>query len=326
MAIATKPENEQLKDLYYLLTLTRNLDERARKLFKQARFTGTYFSAVGQEATTVVPTYWLTKEDVIAPSHREIGANVAKGVPIKYIMAQIYARKTSPDKGKSHPCHYGYAPLNIITPASTVAGQVVVGTGVALAFKIKKVNNVVLSFFGEGATSRGGFHEALNFAAIHKLPIVYICQNNLWAESVPLRLTTALTKVSDRSKAYGFPGVTIDGNDVLEVRKVTGEAIEKARSGEGPTFIECLTYRWYGHSEIDPADYRKKEELEAWIKKDPIPRFEKYLFEKKILNQKEKSAILEKIEKEIDEAVEFAEKSPYPAPEEALEDVYYEGE
>ena len=326
MAIAAKSDNEQLKDLYYLLVLTRNFDERARKLFKQARFTGTYFSAVGQEATTVVPTYWLKKDDVVAPSHREIGANIAKGVPIKHIMAQIYARKTSPDKGKSHPCHYGYAPLNIITPASTVAAQVVVGTGAALAFKIKKIDNVVLSFFGDGATSRGGFHEALNFAGIHKLPIVYICQNNLWAESVPLRLQTAITVLSDRAKAYGFQGITIDGNDVLEVRKVTGETIEKARKGGGPTFIECKTYRWYGHSEIDPANYRAKEELDEWIKKDPIPRFEKYLSDKKILNDREKSEILERVEKEIDEAVEFAEKSPYPAPEEALEDLYYEGE
>ena len=326
MAIVTNISNDQLKEIYYLLVLTRNLDERGRKLFKQARFTGTYFSAVGQEATTVVPTYGLRKEDVIAPSHREIGANVAKGVPIKLIMAQIYARKTSPDKGKSHPCHYGYAPLRVITPASTVAAQVVVGTGAALAFKIRKVDNVVVSFFGDGATSRGGFHEALNFAGIHKLPIVYICQNNLWAESVPLRLQTALTDLSERAKAYGFPGVTIDGNDVMEVLRTSREAIEKARRGDGSTFIECKTYRWYGHSEIDPANYRAKEELEAWMKKDPIPHYEKYLLENKILDEKEKNKILVKVEKEIDEAVDFAEKSPYPAPEEALEDVYYEGD
>ena len=241
-------------------------------------------------------------------------------------MAQIYARKTSPDKGKSHPCHYGYAPLRVITPASTVAAQVVVGTGAALAFKIRKVDNVVVSFFGDGATSRGGFHEALNFAGIHKLPIVYICQNNLWAESVPLRLQTALTDLSERAKAYGFPGVTIDGNDVMEVLRTSREAIEKARRGDGSTFIECKTYRWYGHSEIDPANYRAKEELEAWMKKDPIPHYEKYLLENKILDEKEKNKILVKIEKEIDEAVDFAEKSPYPAPEEALEDVYYEGD
>ena len=326
MAIVTNISNDQLKEIYYLLVLTRNLDERGRKLFKQARFTGTYFSAVGQEATTVVPTYGLRKEDVIAPSHREIGANVAKGVPIKLIMAQIYARKTSPDKGKSHPCHYGYAPLRVITPASTVAAQVVVGTGAALAFKIRKVDNVVVSFFGDGATSRGGFHEALNFAGIHKLPIVYICQNNLWAESVPLRLQTALTDLSERAKAYGFPGVTIDSNDVMEVLRTSREAIEKARRGDGSTFIECKTYRWYGHSEIDPANYRAKEELEAWMKKDPIPHYEKYLLENKILDEKEKNKILVKVEKEIDEAVDFAEKSPYPAPEEALEDVYYGGD
>lgn len=326
LTIDTILDKEKLKDLYYHLVLTRTFDEETRKLFKQARFPGTYFSAVGQEATTVVPSFLLEKDDVVAPSHRELGANIGKGVPPTVIMAQIYARKTSPDKGKSHPCHYGYAPLNVITPASTVAGQIVLGTGAALGFRLLNKKNVVISFFGDGATSRGCFHEALNFAGVHKLPIVFLCQNNLWAESVPLKLQTALTDLSDRAKAYGFPGVSIDGNDVMEVLKTSKEALDKARDGGGPTFIECKTYRWYGHSEIDPADDRPPEEVEYWKSRDPIPRFEQLLIEQKIITEEEKNAAYSKAKQAVDEAVAYAENSPFPQAEEALEDLYYEGE
>ncbi|MEW5923272.1 MAG: thiamine pyrophosphate-dependent dehydrogenase E1 component subunit alpha, partial [Candidatus Zixiibacteriota bacterium] len=263
---------ETLLGLYTNLLKTRMLDERFRKLFRQGRFAGTYFSAVGQEATTVGPTYGLRDEDIIAPSHREIGAAVTKGIPLVHIVAQIYARINSPDKGKTHPCHYGWRDKGVISPSSTLAGQTVTGTGCAMGFKIQKKDNVVLAFFGEGATARGGWHEAVNFAGIHKLPIVYICQNNLWAESVPAHLQANIKDFSERARAYGFPGITIDGNDVVLVHKTAAEAISRARKGEGPTLIECKTYRWYGHSEIDPADYRREEEINEWKKSDPIAR------------------------------------------------------
>lgn len=315
---------ETLLGLYTNLLKTRLLDERFRRLFRQGRFAGTYFSAVGQEATTVGPTYGLRKEDIIAPSHREIGANVTKGVPLVMIAAQVYARSMSPDKGKSHPCHYGYKPVNVITPASTVAGQTIVGTGCAMGFKIQKKDNVVLAFFGEGSTSRGGWHEALNFAGIHKLPIVYICQNNLWAESVSAEQQAGIEHFSDRAKAYGFPGITIDGNDVVVVHKTAGEAIARARVGEGPTLIECMTYRWYGHSEIDPADYRTQEELDKWKKKDPVPTAEKLLMDLGILTTQKREALVDEINQEIDEAIDACEKGKYSEPEEAYIDVYSE--
>lgn len=311
-----------LMGLYTNLMKTRVLDERLRKLFRQGRYAGTYFSAVGQEATTVGPTYGLRDEDIVAPSHREIGAAVTKGIPITKIIAQIYGRNNSPDKGKTHPCHYGDRKLGVITPASTVAGQTIIGTGCAMAFKIQKKDNVVVAFFGEGATSRGGWHEALNYAGIHKLPIVYICQNNFWAESVPATLQAAIEHFADRAKAYGFPGVTIDGNDVVQVHKTAAEAIAKARAGEGPTFIECMTYRWYGHSEIDPANYRAQEELEYWKQRDPIPRIEKLLMDLDILNAEKREAVIESIDTEIDEAVMENEKLPYAEPEEVYNDLY----
>ncbi len=316
--------DKQLMEVYRLLLSTRMIDEHFRGLFRKARFAGTYFSAVGQEATTVCPTYLLERTDFVGPSHREIGAAIAKGMTLKEVAAQVYARRTSLDKGKSHPCHYGKREVFLITPSSTVASQTVTATGAALAFKIRNEKRVAVAFFGEGSTSRGGWHEALNFAGVHKLPIVYVCENNLWAESVPSTLQAGIEHYADRAKAYGFPGITIDGNDVLEVLKTSKEAIDKARNGEGPTLIEMKTYRWYGHSEIDPANYRADSELSEWKKKDPIPRFEKILMDKGLLSQGKKEGIVSEIQMEIDEAIDFAENSPYADPEEALTDVYGE--
>jgi len=306
-----------LLGLYRMLVKCRMCDEKARILFRQGKYAGNFYSAVGQEATEVGAAYSLRDDDWIAPSHRDWTSNIIKGAPLNLCFAQLFAKATSPDRGRSSPAHMGYPPLNIITPASSIAGQLNVGTGVALGLKKLGRDSVVVSFFGDGATSIGGFHEALNFAGVHRLPIIYVCQNNLWAESVPLRLQTALKDLSDRAKAYGFPGVSIDGNDVLAVYDAASKAIVRARAGEGPTLIECKTYRWYGHSEIDPAKYRTKEEVESWKKKDPIPRFEKYLVERKVLTDELKAEVAAKITQEINEAVDFADQSPYPAPEEA---------
>ncbi|MCP4581056.1 MAG: thiamine pyrophosphate-dependent dehydrogenase E1 component subunit alpha [candidate division Zixibacteria bacterium] len=317
------PENILL-DLYANMMKTRLLDERLRKLFRQGRYAGTYFSAVGQEATTVCPSYGLRDEDIIAPSHREIGASVAKGVPLDEIVSQVYARKNSPDKGKTHPCHYGSREKGVITPSSTLASQVIVGTGCAMGFKMQKKDNVVLAFFGEGSTARGGWHEALNYAGIHKLPIVYICQNNLWAESVPANLSAAIQFFSDRAKAYGFRGITIDGNDMIEVYKTSHDAIDKARAGKGPTLIECMTYRWYGHSEIDPADYRTQEEIDEWKARDPILGAEKLLMEAGLLTATKRESLIEQIDQDIEAAVKNSENEQYAEPEEAYIDVYSE--
>jgi len=313
-----------LLGLYISLVKTRTTDERLRKLFRQGRFAGTYFSAVGQEATTAGPTYGLRKDDIIAPSHREIGAAITKGIPLEKIFAQVYARSNSADKGKSHPCHYGDRELGVIHPSSTVASQSVIGTGCAMGFKIQKKDSVVVSFFGEGGTSRGGWHEALNFAGIHKLPIVYICQNNLWAESVPSTRQAAIKDFSERSKAYGFPGETIDGNDLVLVHKRAHEAVRRARAGDGPTLIECRTYRWYGHSEIDPADYRSPDEIDHWKKKDPVVRHEKLLMDLGILTVEKRAAIIEDVNQGIEEAIRVCESMKYVEPEEAYNDVYSE--
>jgi pyruvate dehydrogenase E1 component alpha subunit len=310
------------KKLYYFLIKARYFDERCRRLYKQGRFPGTYFSAVGQEASAVGSAYGLRREDALAPSHRELGAYLTKGMPLVAFLKQIYARADSADKGKSHPCHYGYPEVNFFTPSSTMAGQIVVGTGMALAFKIRKEPRVCLAFIGEGGTSRGGFHESLNFAGVQDLPIVYVCLNNLWAESVPAHLQSRIERYSDRAKAYGFPGLTIDGNDLLLVYTTVKQALDKARSGGGPTLIECLTYRWYGHSEIDPANYRTAEEVESWKKRDPVLLFEQHLEKSGIMSAAERQQVIDEVEKEIDEALAAAEASPHPHAEEAYDDVY----
>jgi TPP-dependent pyruvate/acetoin dehydrogenase alpha subunit len=315
-------EPTELRELYTLLLRTRLLDERMRKLFKAGRFAGTYFSAVGQEATTVGPTYALRPTDWVAPSHRELGALVAKRVPVETILAQVYARRNSPDKGKSHPCHYSAPHHRFFTPASTVAGNTVVGVGIALAFKIRREDHVVACFFGEGATSRGGWHEALNFAGVHRLPVLFVCQNNLWAESVPASLQAGIVDFADRAKAYGIPNVTLDGNDVLEMYHHARAAVARARAGEGPTFIEAKTYRWNGHSEIDPADYRTREELEHWKAHDPVPRLEQRLRAAGVIDAGFAEQIAAEINLEVDAAAQVCEATPYAAPEVALDDIY----
>jgi TPP-dependent pyruvate/acetoin dehydrogenase alpha subunit len=313
---------ELLLGLYRMMVKCRLCDEKARILFRQGKYSGNFYSNVGQEAGEVGAAYSLRKDDWIAPSHRDWTANIIKGAPLKYCFAQLYGKATSPDRGRSTPAHMGYPELNVLNPASTIAAQLMIGTGIAWGLKRKGSDAVVVAYCGDGATSIGWFHEALNFAAVHRLPILYVVQNNLWAESVPLRLQTALRDLSDRGKGHGIPGVSVDGNDVLAVYDAATAAIARARRGEGPTVLECKTYRWYGHSEIDPAKYRSPEEVEAWKKKDPIARFERWLTEQGLLNDALKANIYQEINREIDEAVAFAEQSPYPAPEEALEHVW----
>jgi len=313
---------ELAKKLYATMLQCRMLEEKARVLFKQGKFAGNYYAAVGQEATEVGAAIELLREDTIAPSHRDFISNFIKGTPLKLMYAQLYARKSSPDQGRSSPAHCGYAPLNIITPASTIAAQLSIGTGVALAYKMQKHPNIVLAFSGEGSTSLGFWHEAVNFAGVHNLPIVYVLQNNLWAESVNVRLQTKVEDLSVKAQAYGFPGVTVDGNDVVAVYRAARQAIDRARGGGGPTLIECKTYRWYGHSEIDPAKYRDPEEVEYWKSRDPIPRMEQYLQKQGLWSDGFKQKIIEEFNQEIDAAVAFAEQSPYPEPEECLDHVY----
>ncbi|HVB99335.1 MAG TPA: thiamine pyrophosphate-dependent dehydrogenase E1 component subunit alpha [Candidatus Dormibacteraeota bacterium] len=319
---ATRHSPELLLGLYRMMVKCRMCDEKARILFRQGKYGGNFYSNVGQEAGEVGSLYSLRKEDWVGPTHRDWTSGIIKGIPLTLSFAQLFGKVDSTDRGKSTPAHMGHPEFHVITPASTIGAQLMIGTGVAWGIKRRQSDACVVAFCGDGGTSLGWFHEAMNFAGVHRLPLICVVQNNLWAESVPIRLQTALTNLSDRAKAYGIAGVTVDGNDILAVYDAATEAIARARGGQGPTILECKTYRWYGHSEIDPAKYRIKEEVEEWKKKDPIAHFEKFLADHKLLNDQQKKQTRDEITREIDEAVEFAEKSPYPAPEEALDHIW----
>jgi TPP-dependent pyruvate/acetoin dehydrogenase alpha subunit len=316
--------NEQKLELFERLLKTREFDARMRKLFRQGRFEGTFYSQIGQEACDVVIAYQLHQRDFVGPSHRDLGASTGKGVPLKNLAAQVYNRVDSPDGGRYTACHYWHPEFWVMNPSTSIVMNWVAATGAAFGYKMLKKDNVAVAFCGDGATAHGDFHEACNFAGVHRLPIVYVVQNNLWAESLPVALTTALTDLSHRADAYGFPGISIDGNDVVETWNLTREALKRARSGAGPTLIEMKTYRWHGHSDIDPADYRSDDEVAHWMERDPIPRYEQYLRELEVLSDDALAEVRTRIEAEIEEAVDFAENSPRPAPDGYLSHVYAE--
>lgn len=308
--------------LYSYMLKCRMVEERIRVLYRQGRFAGNYFAAVGQEATEVGVTLDLLPEDTVAPSHRSFVTHIMKGTPLPLMLAHIYGRKTSPDQGRSAPAHCGYAPLNIITPSSTIAAQLNIGTGIALAYSMQRRANVVVALSGEGSTSLGFWHEAVNFAGVRRLPIIFVVENNGYAESVPVALQTAVDDISVKAQAYGIPGVSVDGNDVIAVYTAAREAFDRARNGEGPTLLECKTYRWYGHSEIDPAKYRDPAEVARWKDRDPIAAMERRLKSAQLWTDDWNQNMQAEFNREIDEAIAFAESSPPPEGEEALDEVY----
>jgi len=315
-------ESKEDRELYYYLKLTREFEDRVSKLHRQGKILGGVYSGRGQEAIVVGVCYGLHREDFIAPIHRDMGAFLVKGVDPKILMAQLFGKKTGLSKGKDSFLHAGDLERGIFGATSMLASTLPVAAGAALKFRMKKEPHVAIAFFGEGASSRGDFHEALNFAGIHKLPVVFVCENNFYAYSTPQSLQMAVEDVAIRAEGYGFKGAVCSGNDLHAVMKTAHAAIDRARQGEGPTLIECKTYRYHGHSEHDQPFYRPQDELIEWESRDPIQRFEIYL-EKKGYNVDQLKDDLEREIKEIiDEAVRFAEESPWPEGKEALEDLY----
>jgi pyruvate dehydrogenase E1 component alpha subunit len=267
----------------------------------------------------------LRKEDYITSTHRGHGHVIAKGGELKYMMAELFGKKTGYCKGKGGSMHIANINIGILGANGIVGGGIPIAVGAALSCKMRKTDQVTTCFFGDDASNTGAFHEGLNLASIHHLPVVFICENNLYGISVPQKQHQAIKDISIRAKAYNMPGITVDGNDVLAVYEASGKAVERARTGEGPTLIECKTYRWRGHHEGDPnrgSRYRPAKEVEEWMKKCPIRRFEEGLIKKKILTKEKVKTIREEIEKEIDKAIAFARESPYPNPQDLYEDVY----
>jgi len=303
----------------------RELENRIeRKLYRQGKILGGVYVGRGQEAIAVGSCIDLRADDVVCPSHRDMGAFLIRGMSLRTILAQYMGKKTGATHGKDSNMHMGSLKHNLIAFISMLGDSVPVAAGIGLSFKMRGQDRVVICPFGDGATSRGDWHEGINMAAVMKCPVVYICNNNQYAYSTPLERQMAVENVADRACAYGIPGEIVDGNDVLAVWDATRRAIEYARSGNGPTLIECKTFRMTGHSAHDDAGYVPQELFEYWEQRDPIRRLERSLVQKNILTESGIAEMQAGINAEIDEAIAVAERDPYPDPEDCLRGVYYE--
>ncbi len=315
---------EQLLEMYYYMVLSRKLDERMWILNRQGK-APFHISGIGHEAIQVAQGFALRKGyDWYFPHYRDIATCLILGVSPRQMLLALMGKEGDVfSRGRQMPEHFSYRPAKIVSVSSPVATAIPQAAGTALASKLQGKDEVTIVGFGEGATSEGDFHEGLNWAGIHKLPVVFVCQNNQYAISVPVNKQMAVENVADRAVAYGIRGVVVDGNDVLASYDVMKEAIERARRGEGPTLVEAKTYRPVPHSTADDdRSYRSREEVEAWKKRDPILLFEKVLMERGILDEDKKQEILDKVMAEVDDAVEFALNQPYPPLESAAQGVF----
>jgi TPP-dependent pyruvate/acetoin dehydrogenase alpha subunit len=317
-----KLSHDQLREMFYWLKLIRGFDERLSTLVKQGKVRSGVYTGIGQEAIIVGTCFGLRKEDFVCPLHRDLGSFLMKGVTARTMMAQMFAKVGGLSQGRDSALHSGVTELGIFGNTSMLGGNLPVAAGIGLTFKMENVDNVVIAYFGEGASNTGDFHEAMNIAGVQRLPIIFVCENNQYAYSVPLEKSMAIDDVAVRAEGYGFDGVAINGNDVLAVYQATQGALARARTGEGPTLIECKTYRWHGHSEHDKAFYRTNEELAMWKSRDPIPTFTTYLEGLHVLTDAQEQEIESRVKATIDDAVEFATNSPDPDPALAVTDLY----
>lgn len=302
------------------MLIIRKFDEMADKLFQGGHVRGTVHTSIGQEATSMGVCANLSDDDIILATHRGHGTAIAKGSDPRAMMAELLGRKTGLCKGKGGSMHIADLPKGLYGANPIVGANLVIASGVGLAFDIQKKPNVCVAFFGDGASNQGTFHEGVNMSAIWKLPVIYVCENNGYAVSLSAERSTAVADIADRARGYDIPGVVVDGMDVLAVNEAVREAVARARAGKGPSLLEMKTYRFRGHSRGDPPSgvYRSKEELESWMKKDAVLRLEKHL---KMTKEQIEEANT-KADVVIQEAVDFAMASDFPSPEEALEDIY----
>ena len=314
--------DQDLLRMHYWMVLDRLIEEKTLELLKLGKLVGFHHPNIGQEGVDVGTCYRLRKDDTIMPTHRGKGKYLMKGVDLKIMMAGMFGRRNGCGKGRGPASHSGDNSIGLLAGTGLIGSGIPISTGAALAMKLQKKDSVALHFFGDGASNRGDFHESLNLAGVMKLPIVYVCDNNCYAISVSQTCAMAVEDIAIRAAGYGFPGIVVDGNDVLAVYEATQKAIARARKGGGPTLIECKTYRWMGHSMNDPGTYRTSEEVEAWKQKCPIKRFEGYLKRRGLLDDGKVKETYRGVNEEIEEAIRFAEASPLPLPEDTLLGVY----
>ena len=315
---------DELRRLYRVMVLARSLDVRGLQLQRSGRI-GFFIGGMGQEAAHIGSAYALKPEDWVFPAYREIGSMLLRGITLKQLLNHYFANAEDVQKGRQITNLFGLKSINYVSGSAPIATQIPHAVGVALAAKLRGDPIVTLAYFGDGATSENDFHAGLNFAGVYKTPTVFFCQNNHWAISLPVERQTASETIAIKAQAYGFEGIRVDGNDILAVYRTTKEAVDKARRGGGPTLIEAVTYRMGPHSSSDdPKRYRAEEELEEWQKRDPLVRFRKYLVKKGIWSDTDEKKAQADANRELDEAVAYAEKLPRPALETLFTDVYAE--
>ncbi len=307
--------------MYRLMIRIRLLEEKVNDLYLKGHVPGTIHLYKGEEAVAVGVCSALEPDDVILGTHRPHGHAIAKGIEPKYILAEVLGKSTGCSKGKGGSMHVGDISKGMLPALAIVSAGIPIAAGVALSFKMRKVPRVAVSFFGDGATNEGAFHEGLNIASIWKLPVVFVCENNLYGVSTPIRNVAAIENLADRALSYGMKRAVVDGNDVEKVSRAACDAVALARSGDGPTLIECKTYRHTGHSRSDPARYRPQGELDSWLARDPLKTARSRLEEAGIA-----PARLAEVERDeaglIESAAEFAIQSEPPPAAAALEDVW----
>jgi len=319
---AVKLSKSDLVRMYREILRLRLLDQRMLTLQRQGRI-GFYGTATGEEAAVIGSAFALQKNDWIFPALRQGGAALMRGYPLVQYISQCMGNSLDNTKGRQMPSHYCYRPANFVSWSSCIATQIPHAVGAAWAMKLKGDKNVAVAYMGDGATSEGDFHVAMNFAGVFQLPVVFFCQNNQWSISVNIKQQTASESISVKAIAYGFQGQTVDGNDALAVYEAMSAAVENARNGKGPFLLEAITYRMGAHSSSDdPRMYRSDEEVEMWRKRDPVERLRKHLEEKGIWNDADQKELEEELNREILDAVAQAENAPPPARETLFDDVF----
>jgi TPP-dependent pyruvate/acetoin dehydrogenase alpha subunit len=311
-----------LLDCYHRMLVIRRFEETVQDLFGEGGIVGTAHFCIGQEASAVGAIAALRRDDLVTSNHRGHGHFLAKGAEPGRLMAELFGKATGYAGGRGGSQHVADFAIGFLGSHGITAGMIPIATGAALSQKLLGTGRIVLCFFGEGATGQGAFHEAVNIGAAWELPIVYLCENNLYAMSTPASGSFRVQSVAERAKAYGIPGVTVDGNDLLAVYEAVGEAAERARGGQGPTLVEALTYRQCGHSKSDERLYRTDEEEREWAERDPILRLAARLLDEDIATEGEFEEIAAAVEEEIAAAVEFARESPDPDPATVTERVF----
>jgi pyruvate dehydrogenase E1 component alpha subunit len=308
--------------MYRKMLEIRLFEEKVFDLYGQNLVPGTIHLYAGEEAVAVGVCSNLNVDDYITSTHRGHGHCIAKGADLRRTMAEILGKKTGYCKGKGGSMHIADFAVGMLGATAVVGAGLPIAVGAGLSAKLRKTSQVVACFFGEGASNQGTFHESINMASVWALPVVFVCENNLYAMGTRQSRIMSIQNVADRAAAYGIPGVIVDGNDVLVVYEAARTAVERARAGKGPTLIECKTYRHKGHSRVDSGKYRPKEEVEEWLGKDPIKRFRQAMLGNGILTQTELEHVETEVADEVSDAVKFALDSPYPEGKEALENVY----